>query len=202
MELLTRDVKRCRGICSSRMATLSSAFDPSVRTVPVCNVGDTSAAAMRSYGLAALTPLAITHPSFPSGGTGDTGVPCRRTKAIATANLQIGLPEFDPKILPEWAEELSEFLLLTRQQHADVKTKCTLISKLCKRKFLQRQLKTSIWKSSYWGDFLKRLEQMYPVYKMHLSVRTKIEELPSLPEFPSAARNSEFFRSWRSSGAV
>ena len=147
---------------------------------------------MEGYGLAALAPLATVYPSPPSGGKGDTGVPGRGTKGIATANLQIKLPEFDPKILPEWAEEFSEFLLLTEQQHTDVRTKCTLIKKSCKKRFLQRQVKTAIRKSSSWGDFLKRLEQMYPVYKTDLSVRTEIEELPPLPEFPTAARISEF----------
>ena len=91
---------------------------------------------MEGYGLAALAPLATVYPSPPSGGKGDTGVPRRGTKGIATANLQIELPEFDPKNLPEWAEELSEFLLLTGQQHADVRTKCMLIKKSCKKKFL------------------------------------------------------------------
>ena len=147
---------------------------------------------MKSYGLAALAPLAPTHPSPPSGRTGDPGVRGRQTKAIATANLQIKLPEFDPENLPEWAEELSEFLLVTGQQHADVRTKCTFIRKLCKKKFLQRQVKTAIRNSFNWGDFLKTLEEMYPIYETDLSVRTVIEELPSLPEFPTAARISEF----------
>ena len=53
-------------------------------------------------------------------------------------------------------------------------------------------MKTAIRKSSSWGDFLKRLEQMYPVYETDLSVRTEIEELPPLPEFPTAAHISEF----------
>ena len=52
--------------------------------------------------------------------------------------------------------------------------------------------KNRIRKISNWGGFLKRLEQMYPVYETDLSVRTKIEVLRSLPEFPSAARISEF----------
>ena len=192
VELLTRDVKSCKGIRGSRMDTCSSPFHPRVRTVPVCSVGDTTEAEMKGYGLSALAPLATVHPSPLSGGTGDTGVPGRGTKAIATANLQIKLPEFDPKNLPEWAEEFSEFLLLTGQQHADVRTKCTLIKKSCKKKLLQRQVKTAVRKSSNWGDFLKRLNQMYPVYEMDLSVRTEIEELPPLPEFPTAARISEF----------
>ena len=42
------------------------------------------------------------------------------------------------------------------------------------------------------GNFLTTLEQMYPVYETDLSVRTEIEELPSVPEFPTAARISDF----------
>ena len=169
-----------------------SPFHPRVRTLPASSVGDTTEAEMKRYGLAALAPLATVYPSPPSGGTGYPGVPGRGTKAIATANLQIQLPEFDPKNLAEWAEEFSEVLLLTGRQHADVWTKCTLIKKSCKKKFPQRQVKTAIRKSSNWGDSLKRLEQMYAVYEKNLSVRTEIEELPPLPEFPSAARISEF----------
>ena len=146
------------------MDTCPGPPDPRVRSVPFCSVGDTTEAEMKGYGLAALASLATVYPSFPSGGTGDPGVPGKGTKAIATANTQIELPEFDPKNLPEWAEELSEFLLLTSQQHADVRTKCTLIKKRCKEKFLQRQVKTAIRKICTWGHFLKRLKQMYPVY--------------------------------------
>ena len=56
---------------------------------------------MKGYGLSALAPSATAHPSPLSGGTGDRGVPGRGTKAITTANLQIELPKFDPKNLPE-----------------------------------------------------------------------------------------------------
>ena len=192
LELLTREVKSCRGIRSFAMDTCPSPPHPRVRTVPVCSVGDTTEAEMKGYGLSAVAPLATVHPSPLSGGTGDTDVPGRGTKAIATANLQIELPESDPKNLPEWAEEFSQFLLLAGGQHADVRTKCTFIKKSCKRKLLQRQVKTAIRKSSNWGNFLKRLEQMYPVYETALSVRTEIEQLPPLPEFPKSARISEF----------
>ena len=132
VELLTRDVKSCRGICSSPMDTCPSPFHPRVRTVMFCSVGDTTEAEMKGYGLSALAPLATVHPSPLSAGTGDTGVPDRRTNAIAMAILQIEVPEFDAKNLPDWAEEFSQFLLLTGQQHADVRTKCTLIKKSCK----------------------------------------------------------------------
>ena len=87
VEPLTREVKSCGGIRSSPMDTCPSPFHPRVRMVPVCNVGDTTEAEMKSYGLAALAPLATMHPSPCSGGTPDPDVPGRGTKAIATANL-------------------------------------------------------------------------------------------------------------------
>ena len=147
-ELLTKDVKSCRGIGRSPMHTCPIPFHPRVNTVAVCSVGDTTEAEMKGYGLAALAPLATVYPLTPSGGAGDPGVPGRGTKAIASANLQIEVPEFDPENLPESAEEFSEFLLLTGKQHAEVRTKCTLIKTSCKNKFLQRQVTTAIGKSS------------------------------------------------------
>ena len=65
VELLTRDVKSCRGIRSSPVDGCPSPFYSRVRTVPVCTVGDTTEAEMKSYDLAALAPLATTHPSPP-----------------------------------------------------------------------------------------------------------------------------------------
>ena len=189
VELLTRDVKRCRGIPSSLMDTCPSRVHPRVRTV---HVGDTREAEMKSYGLAALAPLATTHPSPPLGGTGDPGVPGRGRKAVATANIQIELTELDLKNVPEWAEEFSEFLPLTGQKHADVRTKCTLIKKSCNKKLLKRQVKAVIRKSSNWGDLLKRLEQIYPAFETDLSVRTEIVEFPSFRKVPTAARISQF----------
>ena len=198
-ELLTRDVKSCRRIPSSPMDTCPSPFHPRVRTVPVFSVGDTTEAEMKGYRLSALASLATVHPSHPSGGTGDTGVPGRGTKAIATANLQIELPEFVPKRLPEWAEEFSEFLLLTGQQHADVRGKCTLIKTSCKRKFLQRQVKTAIRRSSNWGDFLKRPEQMYRVYETELSVRKELRSCLLSPKCPLLHASLSSWRNWKSS---
>ena len=135
-----------------------------MRTVPVCTLGDTTEAEMKSYCLAALAPLATKHPPPHSGGRGDPGVPGRGTKAIATENLQIELPEFDSKYLPEWAQEFSEFLLLTGQQNAEVRTKCTLIKKSCKRKFLQRQAKAAIRRSSNWGTISECLFFLISAY--------------------------------------
>ena len=61
-------------------------------------------------------------------------------RPIAQANIQLELPEFDPKNLPEWVEEFAEFLLLTGQSHVDVATKCSLLKRSCKKKFLQKQV--------------------------------------------------------------
>ena len=94
-----------------------------------------------------------------------------------------------PSLIPKTCPSGSR---VTGQQHADVRTECKLIKTSCKKKFLQRQFKTAIRKSSNWGDFLKRLEQTYPVYNTDLSGQTEIEELPPLPDFPTAARISEF----------
>ena len=74
VELLTRDVKSCRGIHSCPMDTCPSPFHPRVRTVPVGSVGDTSEAEMKGYGLGALALLATVYRAPPSGATGDPGV--------------------------------------------------------------------------------------------------------------------------------
>ena len=60
------------------------------------------------------------------------------------------------------------------------------------KKIPERQVKTAISRSPNRGSFMMRLDQMYPIYETDLSVPIKNDELPSLPEFPSAARISEF----------
>ena len=96
------------------------------------------------------------------------------------------------KNLPEWAEEFAEFLLLSGQSHVGVATKCSLLKHSCKKKFLQKQVKQIIKNYSTWAEVLQKLEKTLSVYETDLSVRTQIEELPMLPEFPSAARVSEY----------
>ena len=139
-------------------------------------------------GLIALAALAGVPPP-PSGlapGGGKSGRP------IARAKIQLELPEFDPKNLPEWAEEFAEFLLLAGQSHVNVATKCSLLKRSCKEKFLQKQVKQIVKIWSTWAEVLQRLEKTFQVYETDLSVRTQIGELPMLPEFPSAARVSEY----------
>ena len=102
LELLTRNVKSYQGIRSSPMDTCSGLFDPLVTMV--CNVADTSKAEMKTYGLVALAPLAITHESPLTDATSAIDGRGRGPKAITTANIQIGSREFHLKHLAERAE--------------------------------------------------------------------------------------------------
>ena len=52
---------------------------------------------------------------------------------------------------------------------------------------LQKQVKQIVKTCSTWAEVLQSLEKTFSVYETDLSVRTQIEELPMLPEFPSAA---------------
>ena len=139
-------------------------------------------------GLTALAPLTgrSSRPSDPASGGGKSGKP------IAQANIQLELPEFDPKNLPEWAQDFAESLLRTGQSHVDVATKCSLLKCSCKKKILQKQVTQIVKICSTWAEVLQRLDKTFPVYKTHLSVRTQIEDLHMLPEFPSAAPISEY----------
>ena len=82
--------------------------------------------------------------------------------------------------------------MLTGQSHVDVATKCSLLKRSCQKKFLQKQVKQIVKTCSTWAEVLQRLEKKFPVYETDLIVRTQIEDLPMLPEFPSAARVSEY----------
>ena len=113
-------------------------------------------------------------------------------RPIAQANIQLVLLEFDPKHLPEWAEQFAEFLSLTGQSHVDVATKCSLLKRSCKKKFLHKKVKQIVKTCSTWAEVLQRLEKTFPVFETDLSLRTQIEELPMLPEVPCAAQIFEY----------
>ena len=138
--------------------------------------------------LLALAPLAGVSlpPSGLTPGGGNSGRP------IAQANIKLDLPEFDPKNLPEWAEEFAELLLLIGQSHVDVATKCPLLKRSRKKKILQNQVKQIVETCSTWAGILQRLEKTFPVYETDLSVRTQIEELLCSLSFRSAARVPEY----------
>ena len=110
-------------------------------------------------GLSALAPLAGVSPprSGLTPGDGKSGRP------IAQANIELELLEFDPKNLPEWADELAEFLLLPGQSHVDVATKCSLLKRSCKKKFLQKQVKQIVKTCSTSAEVLQKLEKTFPV---------------------------------------
>ena len=158
---LADDLKRSRVSRLLPKVTCPSTFHPRAKTVPIAELQDVPVTETEKRGLSALAPLAGVSPP-PSGltlGAGKTGRP------IAQANIQLELPEFDPKNLPEWAEEFAEFLLLTGQSHVYVATKCSLLKRSCKNKFLQKQVKQIVKTCSTWAEALRRLEETFPVYE-------------------------------------
>ena len=191
LSTLAEDLKRSRVsslVTLLPKVTCPSPFHPRARTVPIAKLQDVPVTQTEKRGLTALARLAGVPPP-PSGltpGGGKSGRP------IAQANVQLELPEFDPKNLPEWADEFAEVLLVTGQSHVDVATKRSLLKPLCKKEFFQKQVKQIVKTCSTWAEVLQRLEKTFPVDETALSVRTQIEELPMLSEFPSAARVSEY----------
>ena len=188
LSTLTDDIKRSRASRLLPKITCPSPFHPRGRTIPIAELQDMPMTETEKRGLSALAPLAGVSPP-PSGLTPGAG---KMGKPIAQANIQLELPDFDPKILPERVEEFAEFLLLTGQSHVDVATKCSLLKRSCKKKILQKQVKKIVKTCSTRAEVLQRPEKAFPVYETDLSVRTKIEELPLLPQFPSAAQVSEY----------
>ena len=89
-------------------------------------------------GLSALAPLGGVSPP-PSGLTPGGGKIGRR---IAQANIQLELPEFDPKKMPERAEEFAEYLLLTGQSHVDVATKMLTAETLMQKEIFAKKGET------------------------------------------------------------
>ena len=137
LSTLADDLKRSRVSRLLPKVTCPSPFHPRTRTVPIAELQDMPVMKTEKRGLSALATLAGVSPS-PSGLTPGGG---KMGRPIAQANIQLELTEFDPKNLPEWAEEFAEFLLLTGQSHVDVTTKCSLLKRSCKKKFLQKQVK-------------------------------------------------------------
>ena len=128
LSTLAEDLKRSRVSRLLPKVTCPSPFHRRARTVPIAEL-HVHVTETEKRGLSALAPLAGVPPS-PSGltpGGGKSGRP------IAQANIQLELPEFDPRNLPERAEEFAEFLLLTGQSHVDVATKCSLLKRSCKQ---------------------------------------------------------------------
>ena len=134
---LADDLKRSRVSRLLPKVTCPSPFHPRARTVPIAELQDVPVTETEKRGLSALAPLAGVSPS-PSRLIQGVG---KMNRPIAHANIQLELPEFDRKNLPEWVEEFAEFLLLTGQCHVDVATKCSLLKRSCKKTFLQKRVK-------------------------------------------------------------
>ena len=145
---LADDLKTSRVSRLLPKVTCPSPFHPRARTVPIAELQDVPVTETEKRGLSALAPVAGVSPP-PCGlapGGGKMGRP------IAHANIQLELPEFDPKNVPEWAEEVAEFLLLTGQCHVAVATKCSMLKRSCKKKFLPKQVKQMVKICSNWAE--------------------------------------------------
>ena len=156
---LAEDLKRSRVSRLLPEVTCPSPFHPRARTVPIAELQDVPVTETEKKGLTALTPRAGVLP-LPSGlapGGGKNGRP------IAQAIIHVELPEFDPKKMPEWADEFAECLLLTGRSHVDVATKSALLKYSCKKKFLQKQVKQIVKTCSTWAEVLQRLGKPFPV---------------------------------------
>ena len=137
LSTLADDLKRSRVSRLLPKVTCPSPFHRHARTVPIAEPQDVQVTETEKRGLSALAPLAGVSPP-PSGLTSGGG---KMGRPIAQANIQLELPEFDPKNLPESAEEFAEFLLLLGQSHVDVATKCSLLKCSCKKNCVQKQVK-------------------------------------------------------------
>ena len=113
LSTLADDLKRSRVSRLLPHVTCRSPFHPRARTVPIAELRDVPVTETEKTGLPALAPVAgrPCPPSDLTSGGGKSGKPS------AKANIQLELPEFDPRNLPEWAEEFAEVLLLTGQSH-------------------------------------------------------------------------------------
>ena len=108
----------------------------------------------------------------------------QEAKAIAIAKIVVNLPEFTGKDLSELAENFGRFLRLTVQTHASGRVKCDLLLQCCKTKYLEKQVKQIVTKSSTFAHVLVAVERQYPTYETDLSIRAEIQNLAVLPNNP------------------
>ena len=102
---LADDLKRSRVSRLLPEVTCPSPFHPRARTVPIAELQDVPVTETEKGGLSALAPLAGVSPPhaglIPGGG--------KMGRLIAQANIQLELPEFDPKICPNGQKNLMSF---------------------------------------------------------------------------------------------
>ena len=103
LSTLADDLKRSRVSRLLPKVTCPSPFHPRARTVPIAELQDVPVTETEKGGLSALASLAGVSPSGLTPGDGKTGRP------IAQANIQLELPEFDPKVCPNGQKNLLSF---------------------------------------------------------------------------------------------
>ena len=145
LSTLAEDLKRSRASRLLPKVTCPSPFHPRARAVPMAELQDVPVTEMEKRGLSALAPLAGVSPSGLTPGGGKTGRP------IAQANIQLGLPKFDPKNLPEWAEEFAEFLLLTGRSHCGCGHQMLTAETLIQKEFFAKTGETDCENLFYLG---------------------------------------------------
>ena len=60
----------------------------------------------------------------------------------------VNLPDLNGKDLNEFADAFARFLRMTGQTHTSGRVKCNLLLQCCKTKYLEKQVKQIITKSS------------------------------------------------------
>ena len=102
------------------------------------------------------------------------GCRSQEAKAIATSKVVVNLPEFTDKDLSDFGENFGRFLRMTSQTPAGGRVKCDLLLQCCETKYLEKQVKQIVTKSTTFADMLVALERQYPTYKTNLSIRAEI----------------------------
>ena len=103
----------------------------------------------------------------------------------------LNLPECTGKDLSEFAVSFGRFLRMTDETHASGRVKCDLLLRCCKTKYLEKQVKQIVTKTTTFADVLVAFERQYPSYETDLSIQTEIQNLAMLANNPKAARISE-----------
>ena len=110
---------------------------------------------------------------------------------MATSKIVVNLPEFTGKDLSGFTDNFGRFRRMTGQTHASGRVKCNLLMQCCKTKYLEKQVKQIVTKSSTFAEILVALERQYPSYETDLSIRTEIQNLAMLPNNPKVSRITE-----------
>ena len=115
----------------------------------------------------------------------------QEAKAITTSKIVVNLPELTGKDLSQFAENFGRFLQMTGQTHASGRVKCGLLLQFCKTRYLEKQVKQMVTKSSTFAGVLVALERQYLTYETDLPIRAVIQNLAVPPNNPKPPRISK-----------